>query len=1000
VSRPEADKARTGALALAPAPDRDRPQGGSRSHHLRFPALVALLGLAACGALAAEPRFAPEVAAALARDPMRRLETDDLELYYPAAERDLALRTAGRLEACVAALRLRVRIRNDRANARLVVVMPHVPLNNAYHQPPSAGYEELTLLPTYTTAALTTELGLPPDPSFIGCHEVVHHVEDLQVDGFWNVIAWWSGVVTSPQLGLESWFQEGLATTYETLLQPGVGRMAWPLWRGLFRAAVAGRRLEESDLSAGNRRFHVGADYLIGSHFVEWLARRYGEDKLWQVIALQGGSVLFQLGAAARFRMVYGRSLSQLFESFADDVAAAEPARAPPALEALVHPAGEDARYARAPDGTEAVVSAGPDAPPRLVVYAPDGAVRVDRALTDVLPGGALSAPSVSGVSGLSFAERGRTLYFAALDRGTTQAQVRLIAVDVASGRLRVVADDLGGPGGAVAPDGRTYYFARADGDRHELAALDLASGAVRVVAAAAPRTYFTSPRPSPDGTRLVSAVFTDGRFALWVLDAVTGARLAEIPYADGAVADASFLDEQHVVFLGGRDGFQVQVHDLGRGATTTATRTPFTALDPSALGTSLRFLARRGDTWEVREVPLPDFVSDAAPAAPGPVDAPTPTERPLDHVPLLIDDGAYSVLDHLLVPAFHSAVFKLPGGPPTVGFGAMGGDRLSFYRWLAIVTYQLETSEWGGEVHLGASGAAPWFLHLDASHLGWHEPAPGGGEPRRGRVLRDAAFSVDRIFGRTTVALSVHGTDDERPDDPDARLRQRWLGGLSLGLDFLGAEATPDTGVRRGLALGGSIGVYPGGWSSLGTTFTDLRGAASVWLPLPLARHRLALGLRARALAGTDLPLLQLGGVAALPELFFASNRADGPDFDSPRVPSAARFLEPLRGFEDFAVAARQVAVADATYRYPLVIDRGVASLWSLFPGLFLRELDLDLFGAAATTLDGGPLHASAGAGLGVALLVWRVPVSLTVQAARRLGDDGALTELIGVGF
>ena len=44
------------------------------------------------------------------------------------------------------------------------------------------------------------------------------------------------------------------------------------------------------------------------------------------------------------------------------------------------------------------------------------------------------------------------------------------------------VVHTLGGPGGSVSPDGRRYWFALADGDRHHLAELDLASGQVRIV--------------------------------------------------------------------------------------------------------------------------------------------------------------------------------------------------------------------------------------------------------------------------------------------------------------------------------------------------------------------------------------------------------------------------------------------------------------------------------------------------------------------------------------
>ena len=47
---------------------------------------------------------------------------------------------------------------------------------------------------------------------------------------------------------LDPWFDEGLAVYYETKLQPGTGRLAWPFWRGAFAAGFAGRRIGGGDL--------------------------------------------------------------------------------------------------------------------------------------------------------------------------------------------------------------------------------------------------------------------------------------------------------------------------------------------------------------------------------------------------------------------------------------------------------------------------------------------------------------------------------------------------------------------------------------------------------------------------------------------------------------------------------------------------------------------------------------------------------------------------------
>ena len=92
------------------------------------------------------------------------------------------------------------------------------------------------------------EMGLPPDPAVIGCHEITHYVQFQQIAGFawfWNLF----GQVYTPQIGLDPWFDEGLAVYYETKLQPGTGRLAWPFWRGAFAAGFAGRRFNGGDLS-------------------------------------------------------------------------------------------------------------------------------------------------------------------------------------------------------------------------------------------------------------------------------------------------------------------------------------------------------------------------------------------------------------------------------------------------------------------------------------------------------------------------------------------------------------------------------------------------------------------------------------------------------------------------------------------------------------------------------------------------------------------------------
>jgi hypothetical protein len=152
-----------------------------------------------------------------------------------------------------------------------------------------------------------------------------------------------------------------------------------------------------------------------------------------------------------------------------------------------------------------------------------------------------------------------------------------------------------------------------------------------------------------------------------------------------------------------------------------------------------------------------------------------------------------------------------------------------------------------------------------------------------------------------------------------------------------------------------------------------------------------LSLGLRARALAGApdSSPFLQVGG-AASGFLFHRSDHPAGPDFSADLLPPGISFFEPLRGYEDFAIATTRAAIADANYRYPIIIDWGSASTLGLLPAFFLRQLNFELFAAGAIDGRSRAAHAAAGSALGVdfALLI---PWSLRYQLAQRLADDRA---------
>lgn len=996
-----------------------------------------LIVLTACGG--AGPKFSADVASALRDSPMRRLETTSMVIYYPDGHREQAVRFAGRAEACGDILRQRAALGRAPGGAKMIVVMPDVSFNNAYVQPAVAGLEPHSVVPTHFTFDFASQLGMPPDPGFIGCHEIAHYVQFQQESGPWRILNRVFGNLASPQLGLDAWFAEGLAVYIETSLQ-GSGRLAWPLWRGMFHAGVAGHRINGGDLSVFHRRF-AGNHYLVGSHFVEYLAKTHGEDKLWRLIAEQGSSFFFLFAVNRRFSTVYGKSLSALIDDFADHVARTHPERQRPGTQRIVRQLGSSARYARAADGTEALISAGSDAPPRLVIIDPQGQTIRDRGLAGIVPPSDLVVGHPAAISGLSFTGDGETVYFVTIDQGSVEQEVRLCRYDIASDELDIVLDDLHGVGGSIDGPGQRYYYARTEGDHHDLAVIDLATGTTRTLVPMKPQTYVIAPRPSPDGARLVTGVFDGARFVLWVLDAASGERLAVIEPSAGHAFDASFVDGDRVIYVAEVAGrFQVFLHDLRSGAARSITDAPYLSFSPRAAsspragGATVRFLNRDGWAWTLDEVAIPAASAPLASAQDpvsqppaGPSSAPGQSTGPkigqnagrsIDKTVEILSDDDYSSFDGLFRPQLHSISIAAAGaGSTLVGASLGGGDRLGFHSWNLSGFYQPSSGRVSGALAYVNHQLAPWLIQIGASQLSWDEVTsaeqiePEDPYQRGDHRQRDGYLAVVRPI--RTAAVGVIGQIGEHrfTDEMGGMTTERRIAGPGAFVAYQGVETT-DYDLYRAFAARFDGAYFPATLGTLDDDFVDARGQLTIVAPLPLLRrHRLQLDLRGRGLFGVPegSDFLQVGGSGAFALLYRGSDTPEAPTVAQPdALPPQTLFVEPLRGFEDLVLEVDHVVIGEASYRYPIMIDRGTATTLWLLPASFVRQLDLEIFTAAAAEdptqldLDDSSLHLAVGASVTLGLSFWLVPIGLRYQLARRLSDDDALVHsvLLGAGL
>ncbi|MGE5180545.1 MAG: hypothetical protein ACM31C_00715, partial [Acidobacteriota bacterium] len=346
------------------------------------------------------------------------------------------------------------------------------------------------------------------------------------------------------------------------------------------------------------------------------------------------------------------------------------------------------------------------------------------------------------------------------------------------------------------------------------------------------------------------------------------------------------------------------------------------------------------------------------------------------------------------------------PDSSVLFGLVLAGGDRLGLQRWSAAGYVQpalgdVKRTHYGVDIAYLDAMLAPVLLIGELSLVDWSntlvdmtDPSITSIEERR---TRDAMALAQYTY-RGTLTSTLGGVyTDDYDAAPGATPVRRHVGGPQASLFWESAETTRYTEERRALIATTTVAVYPHALSTFAGDITDVGGTLGAVVPLPLGRrHTLRAFVRGRALiAPSDTGLLQLGGDSGLAELW--ASRDTSPAFDDTRFPPNLRFVEPLRGYEDYAITTDRVELAQVAWRYPIIVDRGVAATLRVLPTSFVRELDVELFGAGA--LDkAGDRHAAAGGALSLRVQLLRVPLIITYQLARRLVDDRAITQLVGV--
>lgn len=458
------------------------------------------------------------------------------------------------------------------------------------------------------------------------------------------------------------WAIEGYATYIEGHLT-GSGR-PYGAWRPtlLRQWAVEGRLPSYGQLNQGGGYYGGSMAYLAGSAFFEWLiAREGGQDKLPDVWRRM--SAYTRRGFAPAFAGVFGAPPDELYGRFV-----AELTGQALAIEETIEEAGavsgeQVQRLAWATgdpaiskDGEHmAIVLRSEDKPSRLVIWttAPDTMPDKEReARARAIERDSLDVPGIEWrprpkkaiatlhpVGGRAhdaprfMADGEHLLVTRAEALGDGRLRPDLFIWNYRTGKLRRVTRAAGIRSADPAPDGRTAAGVRCLAGSCDLVRIDLASGAVSVIADGTPARSYYRPRYSPEGSRLAVAVQEQGQWRTVLLDPVTGAVTGWVGPDDGANRfDAAWApDGRSIVVTSSAGGLlQLERTMIASGETVRLTQGTGAALapEPHPADGSIYFLSLRSrgldlnrihpDSGQVaREVSVDPTLTPAAQRAP-----------------------------------------------------------------------------------------------------------------------------------------------------------------------------------------------------------------------------------------------------------------------------------------------------------------------------------------------------------------------------------------------
>jgi hypothetical protein len=525
----------------------------------------------------------------------RTIRTVHFDIHAHQGEETLARRLAAIVEDVRISMQPILGVPRGRVQ---VILVDQTDLSNGWANPFPYDAIEITAVP-------------PPAETLIGntddwiriafTHEYTHilHLDRTRgwMDGVRHVFG--RAPFVFPNLFLPVWQIEGIAT-FEESQMTHEGRVPAGDFRVIVDLAAHQRRFEPYDRASGGLIDWPGgnAAYAYGAYFHQYLADRYGAERIAQLADATAGRLPFY-GAPA-FKRVFGQPVGDLWKGFRES--REEAARSAGATDAVATRLTHDGfnvgapRYG--PDRTVYFLSADPHRFPSLKALSPDGRIR---SITTRALGNRTSV-------------QGDWLLFDQVERVRSVAVYSdLYAVHTGGGPVHRLTVEARAGDPDLSPDGRRIACTVQVGGRRALALLAFAPDRVTTpeIIVDEAETDFTGPRWSPDGRQLVvERRRRSGLYELVLVDVAARQVKPLVARASTRLVTPTWMaDGRTVLFAANVDDrpFNIYAASLDEGAVRQVTDSIGGAEAPelSPDGQSFLYVGYTADGYDLFSVPI-----------------------------------------------------------------------------------------------------------------------------------------------------------------------------------------------------------------------------------------------------------------------------------------------------------------------------------------------------------------------------------------------------------